>query len=401
MNINKRFLLIASIIILVANFKSIGQLQFEPIIMGQFGYENNIFKAPNVLLDNLGDPIPESELIKSDMFLDYGYNLGFRYKAKRHNFYIDQGFWGRNFFNYQSLNQYSFNLNLKYKYKISKHFETGIKYDISKNNKIGTSALGDELQQKFSYLKNNIELFLDYEIAKYTDLELAINYYNKYYDKDPAVIPLDANNFGSDLKFTQDLNSGNFKSTVFLKINYAIRKYSDLIALDSSGNLNTGNPLRDWRYFGVDFEYKISQIGKFSFAPYYWYDNRNDQFEDYYSYNSNELGLKIYYKGDKLNFKLAPSYSVTKYEIKKAPDPNGIDPLLVYKYFDLDLQMNYLLYKGINLSLDFNTSNRYTNTLNESYKTRRGYNSFEIMVGFSFNPYQLYVDRKKDEDERK
>ena len=127
MNFNKRFLLIASIIILVANSKSIGQLQFEPILMGQFGYEYNIFKAPNVLLDNLGDPIPESELIQSDMFLDYGYNLGFLYKVKKHTFYVDQGFWGRHYINYQSLNQYGINLDLKYKYKISKYFDTGIK----------------------------------------------------------------------------------------------------------------------------------------------------------------------------------------------------------------------------------------------------------------------------------
>lgn len=401
MNIKKNYLLIVSVFILFSYSKLYGQFQFEPVGLVSLGYEDNVFHAPDILLDNLGNYIPESDLIISDMFLDYGYNLGFNYKTKKHLFHVDQGFWGRNYFDYNQLNQYVLDLKLKYKYAFSKHFATGVIYDISKNKKIGTSALGDELLQKFSYLKNDVEILFDYEITRNTDIELAFSWYNKDYEKDSAVVPLDANTFGTDFKFAQDLNSGNYKSTLNLKINYAMRKYSDLRALDASGNSNPDYPLRDWRYFGAGLEYKIDHIGNFAFVPYYWYDSRKDQFEDYYSYKSNEMGLKIYLKSDKFNLKLVPFYSIVKYDVKKAPGPDATDPLLVYEYFDIDLQMNYLLFKGTNLTFDFNTSNRNTNTLSESMTTRRDYKSYEIMVGFSFNPFQLFVDRKIDEDERK
>ena len=388
----KKQLYITAAIILVISIQSFGQINFEPQLYANYGYENNIFRAPDVLELSDGTILNEPDLIISDSYLDLGYDLYLKHKIKkRHIFRINHDLWNRRYSNNNALNQFKANARFNYEYKISRDMQVGIKYRFDLVNKIGTSVLGDELTQLFSYKRNVAELYYKQDILKNTKLDISVSYSIKDYDTALGIIPLDYDKLGFNLGLSQKLKYKKITLKPSLDLEYITKTFSDVIASDLRGSELTGYPFRVWNYYSGQLSLKGSFKGGFEFKPFVSYKIREDIFEDYYSYNALSFGIGLGYKSDKLKINLNPEYQSLNYLVKTAPDSDlADDPFLVYNTLKLRFKSSYEIFKGVALSLELRNRIRDTNTLDFAWKTRRSYNYYEAMGGIIIDPIAFF-----------
>lgn len=384
----KKQLYITTTILLIISIQMSAQTKFEPSLYSSFGYENNIFRAPDILELSDGTRLNENDLILSDKYLDLGYEIFLKHKIKkRHIFRLNHDIWNRRYSNNTALNQFKVNARFNYEYKISRDIQVGIKYRFDRNNKIGTSVLGDELTQLFSYKKNNAEVYYKQDILKNTELDISGLYGIKAYDSSAGVIPLNYNKLELYFGLGQKMNLKKTKIKMNLGFSYSQKTFSDVIASDINGSELLDYPLRQWNYYNARFSVKATLSGAFELKPFVAYKIRDDIFQDYYSYNSVNYGIRLSYKSDKFNFALTPEYQNLNYIVKIAPDPDlADDPGLVYNTLNVKFKTSYEILKGVALTAEFRKRNRDTNTLDFGWKTRRSYNYYELMGGISINP---------------
>ena len=383
----KKKIFLPLLILFLFGSNSIAQVKFKPEVYIQGGHENNIFKSPNKLLDQTGTYYPEKDIILSDQFIDYGYDLDVKYKPlRKHKFLVEQNFWGRNYSDNSSLNQWDIKFEVQYEYSLSKKMDIGIEYDLNRAKKIGTSVLGTELTRKFSYLKHDVTAYYQWKILKNTQLELEGSYYVKMYEETTGIAPLNHKNTGMGVTLEQDLSISDYETTLWLEFHWDDKKFTDIIASDVSGRELEGYPLRHWQYYNFSLSWKLYELGNFTFKPFVDIEKREDLFQDYYTYNALDAGIKLYFETQRIYTTIEPAYSITDYKTKKAPDPDGPDPLLTYKYFTMDWTFEYKLSQGVSLNAKYQSKDRNTNTLDESRKTRRPYNYYEMLFGLTLRP---------------
>ena len=388
----KKQLYITAVILLIISIQSFAQIKFEPQLYANYGYENNIFRAPDVLELSDGTVLNEPDLIISDSYLDLGYDLYLKHKVKkRHIFRLNHDLWNRRYSSNASLNQFKANAKFNYEYKINRDMQVGIKYHFELVNKIGTTVLGDELTQLFSYKRNVAELYYKYDILKNTKLDLSASYNIKDYDTTFGVIPLDYDKLGFNFGLSQKRKLKTLTLRPSVDLRYSKKTFSNVIASDLNGSELIGYPLRVLKYYSGQLSLKGSFKGGFEFKPYVTYKIRDDIFEGYYSYNALRFGLGLGYKSDKLKINLSPEYQTLSYLTKTAPDPDlADDPFLGYNSLKIRFKSSFEIFKGLALSLEIRTKNRDSNTLDFAWKSRRSYNYYEAMGGIIIDPMAFF-----------
>ncbi|MCF6365453.1 MAG: hypothetical protein L3J35_04550 [Bacteroidales bacterium] len=379
-------------IVMIISLQSFGQIKFKPQLYSNFGYESNIFRAPDRLILRDGSELTGSDMILSDSYFDFDYDLYFKYRIKKkHTLRFHNSFWNRRYSNYNVLNQKKFNVRFNYEYRINKKMHLGLKYRFDRVNKIATSVLGDELTRLYSYKMNRADLYFYYRISKNTDIELNSSFGKRLYDTTFGILPLDYNDEKIDIRLRHDFKIKKLELKANLDIGYSKKMFSEIIASDMYGKELNNYPLRLWNYYFGKFYVRGIFADVFEIKPFIAYKSKDDLFEDYYSYNSISFGINFGYNTEKLNIDLTPEYKTLNYLIRTAPDPNITnDPLLAYKYMSFKFKGSYEVYPGVLLSFEFRNKNRESNTLDFTRKTRRSYNYYEVMGGIIINPLELY-----------
>ena len=169
------------LLVLLISYTGMSQIKLKTDAILGGGFEENIFKAPDVLLmPNNVDFYDVDSIIISDVFLDFGYSLDVEYKLNKKNvFEVYHKLSNRRYINNSSLNQFGLEFGTNYEYRINKDFSVGANYELSRSKKIGTTVLGDELTSVFSYMKNNAEVYLYTDFFNYNETTFSLNYYNK------------------------------------------------------------------------------------------------------------------------------------------------------------------------------------------------------------------------------
>lgn len=118
--------LTTTLLLLFIAINSFAQVKFTPEVYSNFGVDNNIFRAPEILQKSDGTFYNPDSIILSDLFFDLGYDLTLRYKSpsKKHKFKFSHDLWTRNYLDSSSLNQHSIAFDAKYTYKINRDYKT-------------------------------------------------------------------------------------------------------------------------------------------------------------------------------------------------------------------------------------------------------------------------------------
>lgn len=387
----KKIVLISSVLLFILSNITLGQINFDPAFYFKSGYENNIFRSPDILELTDGTILNENDLILNDYFIDLGYDLYAKYKfKKKHKIRISHDLWNRIYSENKSLNQFKLNAKFNYDYKLNKKMHIGFIYRFDKVNKIGTSILGTELTQLFSYNKNYAELHYKYNYMRFSGVQIGVSYYKKVFERAVDIIPLDYTNLAFSLRIGQQFHIQKIIFKAILNIDYSEKNFTDKIALTATGDELISNPFRLWKYYSGMISLKGQTSPGFSFKPYIKYKIRDDMFEDYYSYNLFSSGIKLSYENDRFEAGIGPVYKNLNYQVKTAPDPGSIeDPELRYTYFNTDLYFKVKIYKGVYLSTEFRNKMRDSNTLDLGRKTRRPYKYFELSGSIFIKPFEF------------
>lgn len=370
-----------------------GQTKFDMEAYSYFGREHNIFKGPEILYDlGLDEYLDSDTLIKSDYFLDFGYDLEYHIRKRRNYiFEVGNNFWYRRYSNHPKANQKKLGTNIIYEKYLSKKVSLGGEYEFSWNDKLGTSVSGDELLRSYKYIGNSAEAYLDYNPSKTLEFTLSGSYeFKKYYD-DTTDMPLDHSNVR--IKFIGE-NEFNKVHSIAFNLDFTDRNYTKYAASDKNGDIEPEYPKRHYMYYMAGISYIIRPAKGLIISSGFDYDRRVDMYEGYYSYNQISPNLKLRYMNKKFYVHLSAAYKQVNYDERYAYTFIEREDLLTYKYLKYNFKLKYKVLKPLELYLNFSSDNRDSNTELEHARTRRPYNNYEVRMGLNITLFD-YDSRRK------
>lgn len=347
------------------------------------GGEYNIFKSPDVLYNNETDEYWDRDsLLISDMLADVGYDIDFlKEKDNKYAFSLGSDLWYRYYLNYDELSQTRLNAYTDYTRLLGKKIHLGLFYNFRWSDRVGSSVTGDLLMRSFKYLGNEAKLYLDILPSKKLSMRLFSRYQYKIYYDENTFDPLDHAN----LEFSYSINAEPArKHEVNMELSLLDRYYTHYHALDASGTYDRISPLRHFRYFAAQLDYSWKPMRGFRINPELEVKRRVDMFEGYYSYFSYGGGLRIRYMRNGFYISLYGDYKLLNYDIREAFSSHAVNPMLEYGYFDYSLTMKHKLSRQWEISLRLNSDARSSNSDLEDFRTRRGYNNYEALIGINY-----------------
>lgn len=378
---NKIVFTLIVIISLSGHLAAQSELEVEMGIFG--GKEYNIFKSPGILLNReTMEPYPDDSILYSDYMVDVEYDINFSHRGKRSLVELGSDLWYRKYITYTDLDQNRMDANAIYQYFITDRLSIGGEYEFLWSNRIGTSVTGDLLMRSFKYLGNSGKAFLGLWGSEKLYMELFGEYeYKNYYDERTRD-PLDHGNLEINYTLEYYFNNDN---DIELELSWTDRNYFLYHSLDLNGDYDPINPLRNFHYYDLQFDYNWSPVTGLRINPGIEITRRIDRFEDYYSYMA--YGGSMFLRYFKKNFyvSLYGDYKRIGYDIREAFTSKTNDPALIYGYYDMKLKLRYSISPQWEIHIQLESDNRSSNTDLEYFKTRRSYNNYQAMLGLTYN----------------
>jgi hypothetical protein len=347
------------------------------------GAEYNIFKSPESLYSKLaGEYWGQDSLIISDAMADAALDLEYS-KEKQGKYFLnlETDLWYRHYLNTDELSQSMLRFTGDYTRVLSRKVHLGALYTLRWSDRVGTSVTGDLLMRSFKYLGNEGRIYLDLLPSRSVNMRLLSSYQYKIYYDERTLDPLDHGNL--EVNYTLDIKPSR-EHELSMETSVLDRQYAYYHALDADGKYDRTNPLRHFRYYQASLDYNWKPVRGFRINPELNVKRRLDLFEDYYSYLSYGGGLRLRYMSGRFYLSVYGDYNRVNYDVREAFTSQTEDPLLVYDYLDYTLLFKLDLSDQWELSLRAGSDTRDSNTDLDSFKTRRGYRNYEVLMGITY-----------------
>jgi hypothetical protein len=175
------------------------------------------------------------------------------------------------------------------------------------------------------------------------------------------------------------------RTTITMQGEARFKNYFDLGSLNDSGKTRTDTtnnpyPLRKYQYYtgtlGIAHDFGVLTL-RLEERP----RSRIDAFQDYFTYFENKAsaGFSIDLH-KKTSIDADGGWRYRTYKVHTAARP-GVNPLLVMRYFDLDIDASHKLTRRIALNAHYTLAKRMTNTGYRSFHTYRDYVDHAIVAG--------------------
>jgi hypothetical protein len=368
---------------LIAWIPAAGQAELKTDFYLGGGGEYNIFKSPETLYSNVAEEYWDRDsLIISDFLIDAEYDIDFtKEKKDRYRLRTGSDLWYRHYLNNKQLSQSRLNAYGEFKIMPARVIHLGLYYNLRWSDRVGTSVTGDLLMRSFKYLGNEGMFYIDILPGENVTMRLLSNYEYKIYYDEGTLDPLDHRNLEVGYSF---IAAPGKRSELELNVSALDRQYSYYHALDAGGSYDRSHPLRHFRYYSAELGFNWKPFRGFRINPKFEAKRRFDLYEDYYSYLSYGGGMRIRYMSKKFYISLYGDYNLVNYDIRPAFTSQPEDPMLVYTYFDYALTVKYELSDRWELSLALDSDNRDSNSDLDYFKTRRGYQNYEAILGIQY-----------------
>jgi len=381
------------VIIVVFNITILfGQTKISLEPYAYSGYQYNVFNSPDKLFDNdLNEYLDKEALLVSDNFLDLGYDAEYQIRnRKQYKFDIETDFWYRSYFNHTSLDQKQFSLATSYERNILSSLIIGVGYNFKWKDKIGTSITGEEFPRSYVYSSNEGEMYIDYALNKNLDFLLKSSYKYKNFYEDNTDFPLDQTtfnmSFGTDYQYSKTHGFAfdfSFTNKQYENILASDRNGDNDIVYDNFGNIIKSFPTRQLQYYDTEIKYDYKMLRSLVINSAINFRRRTDLYEGYYDYIRFGPDLGIRYKENNISATLKIGYRQKTYNERNAYTLNGLSAskILEYTYFNYQGEINYQIYKPVDLFLKFSSANRDSNSDIDYRRSRRAYSNFELLFG--------------------
>jgi hypothetical protein len=334
-------------------------LEINSSIFSAMGYEHNPYESPLSYYDYLHNlSYSETDLIKPDLFAEYGYKLSLIKPLKKiFSFELTSEWQNKKFFRESILNTDRFNIGLAPSITLTRWLKAGFGYEFEKRTLNDADILGDPTKYVLSYLQNSGQLFLktrpfrkNYSNFYYTlNQQIFSSAYSPYAGTDTILNKIDMDNtqHSLDVKILQYLGK---RSRLNFKINLYDRKYQYLPSYDSLLTPNYSY-MRHYRDINAYLSFNSKINNSIEFRPYVKFERRKDLFNDYYSYKRFDGGLLVSLAFGKFFLDLDGWYKLYNYDELEAPTKVRPYPDLKYKYYDVKAVLSYKILKGIDITL--------------------------------------------------
>jgi len=341
------------------------------------GYEYNIFKSPESFLKN--DALKKkNELYKNSLFQEGSIRFFAKKKWKNQSLSFRFTPKGIYYFSENKSSYFTFLSGLRYSNKLHKNTTWQINSWYKIKNREGENIDGSELNFPLGNNHFGLTTSLNFRLYKQNRSEFKLIYGNRDYKKSN----------GSDLNF-HSVGATTVIRNVFKRKSgwhsYGIEG-GFINKFFQQKNLITNITAKfNWSDMRVALFYRYPITKKLDLKPSFEYKARTDSNNDKFSYTQLKPSLNLAYKNKKITLDLTGSYSYRKYKTLLATD-NIWNKLgeLNYQYFKIKLGVERKLSKKLSIAANGFLNNRTSNKTNTKSMYFRGYNYYNISVGFKY-----------------
>jgi len=380
----KKVFLIFGLLLFTVNSVN-AQFEYEVNTFYEGGYENNIFHSPSSYLDN-GIMLDEDSLVHSDIHNGFGWDLQLEKEfGDKHRLRVENDGWLRRYNTFGNANQADLQVEIKYDYDMNNRIDMGGELWGSKSNRMGTNVLGEELTRTFAYREIGSTGYFESDLWNRAVAEIELGWRYRKYKSDPGMESLTYSETGISLDLEQEFGSADAEQFVSLEFEFEDKPYRERTSNDSTGY--SGDPIypkRHWQYFTTTLTYGLEFFRYWSLEPSYQFRHRTDMFQHYFDYNQHEYGAELRYRNGRLDISSDLSYTDRLYTVRTAPQSQGPEPDLNYRYIGYGFEIEYELLSGLFILGDYQGIQRRTNVNLETMRTRRSYDFSVFTLGLSY-----------------
>lgn len=358
--------------------KSTAQIKTNFSIETLAGYENNIFKSPNSFLNNSGVLLTDKQLYKSSFYQtgDLKFVAKKEWRKQSLSFRISPK--GIYYFSEKKSSYFTFLSGLRYINKLNKKITWKVNSWYKIKNREGENIDGSELNFPLGNNHFGLTTSLGFRLYKQNRSLFKIIYGNRDYKKSN----------GTDLCYNAVGVTTVLRNVFKRKTgwhSYGIEG-SFINKFFQQKNLTTNVTAKfNWKDINAGIFYRYPLTNKLDIKPFLEYKTRIDSNKDKFSYTQLKPSLNLAYKNKKMTLGLTGSYSNRTYKTLLATDTkwNKLGKLN-YHYFQVKLEAERKLNKKLSITANGYLNNRTSNKANTKSMYFRGYNYYNISVGFKY-----------------
>ncbi len=370
--------------------------QTKSRIFSSYGASYNPYYSPDTIYDYVNKiGYNKQELLKNIPFIAYGAAVENKQQiSEKISLKMNALLRMCNYSTDSLLNRSYISISANPTYQLNKKLKVGSILEFKKQQKFSSNNLGEETNYSLSYTGGIATIYSIYKIDKKHKISLQYSYQDKVFDKKHSLygsgddlIPLDNSQQTIGLVFYKKINK---KHKVELNINYFERNYSYLPSYDS---ILAPNYLVPRKYKSltsrVSYSFKPNQL--FFFKPYFFYESREDVYNNYYSFDRIGGGLFASYSYKR--FFLSWNNKIQNIQFDKCEAPTNLTPypVLNYTYFNSSFTGRIKLLTFLDIQLRATYENRSSNANRVSWKYRRPYQTMDYSIGLLISPEKLYL----------
>jgi len=366
-----------SLICFLFIIKSAAQIQTSFSVETTTGYEYNIFKSPESFLVN-GVLKNKNDLYKNSLFQEGGVRFFAKKKWKKQSLSFRMNPKGIYYFSEKKSSYFTFLTGLRYINELNKNTTLQVNSWYKIKNREGENIDGSELNFPFGNNHFGLTTSLDFRLYKQNRSMFKIVYGNRDYKKSNG-IDLSYNAVGATAVIRNVFKRKAGWHSYGIEGGYSNKFFQQK-------NITTNLTAKfDWKDINAGIFYRYPLTKKLDLKPSLEYKTRIDSNKDKFSYTQLKPSLNLAYKNKKMSLDLTGSYSTRTYKTLLATDTNW-DKLgkLNYQYFQVKLGVERKLNKKLSITANGYLNNRTSNKTNTKSMYFRGYDYYNISVGFKY-----------------
>jgi hypothetical protein len=363
-----------------------------------YGMKSNVFQSPSELREN-GTVIGADSLLRSDAMIPVSWDLDLEREFDRHTLTIDAGQSFRRFNTYSVLSEHEHGVDIEHEMELPESWwsdaeltsEVGVERSVTQ----GTDVLGDALTRSFASWDYGVSTELDKDFGD-LDMEVELEWSLRNYDDAPGLMSLDSRESSVRTTWAYELPTVARDQEVEMSLTHSRRRYPGYTARNAAGEIASGGPDRQFRYWGIAAEYAIELSDALELDVETGYRSRRDPFEGYFDYSRLTLGGDLEWDV-RSDLELGVDLKMRNYRFggKNAPSSGrAAAPTLRYTYLDSELIAAYDVRYGVDLFATWVIDHRYTNVDVLTRGTRRPYRTNQFTLGARFDLDRLYRDAR-------
>lgn len=377
------------------------------------GQEWNVFHSPETYVDNVG-----LAWLRDSLVLGGGlWEPRLKLRADRRG---EKGVWrsaitadARRYSSLPDANRHGLQWRMSREQDLGKGWQALVAGRLRESQRLGLNILGDELLTSFSFVQAQIDAGLEWQASSALQLAAGMEVFSKRYDRRTTGVSLDQNEWSLETGFEWRPSRVQGKSKLELVgrqrkgsgirwsggYEYRDKQYVNwvnedvlaptVVATDTTPFLpfdpSRVYPMRRWTYSTWRLRCDLP-VGKGWAARL---DGRRqarrDRSDGDFGYDDVKLTARAGWRQPKGPWRLALTASRTwrNYTDRLAEQKNGVPyPTLDYRYTRLDGALTRSIGKRAELEMMVDLTARGTNTTAEDRRTRRGYRTGSVLLGY-------------------